>query len=177
MKTSGYKGMLRDRCPTTVNYALKWQKAKEKWIDHVYSRIIRFAWTEYDLQNNLKLSYNDCKNHLTRLVLGIKKGKVVNFEFDYTIDWDNITQEETEYWKRVSSWVKWFKTTYLYIKNEYELSRKGGKSEFEAKVNFINLYLKSLLPTENDTDEEKEAKIKYVDKLANFLVDCFEEKI
>ena len=177
MKNSGYKGMLRDRCPTTVDYALKWQKAKERWINHVYNHIIRYAWTEYDLQKNLKLSYNDCKNHLTRLILGIRKGKVVNFEFDYTIDWDNITQEEREYWKTVSSWVNWFRTQYLYIKNEYEISRKAGKNEFDAKVVIINTYLSSLLPKEADNEEEKQAKFAYVDKLANFLVDCFEKRI
>ena len=40
MKKLGYKEMLRDRCPKMVNYALKWRKAKEKWIDHVYSNFI-----------------------------------------------------------------------------------------------------------------------------------------
>lgn len=30
MKKPGYREMLRDRCPKMVDYALKWQKSKEK---------------------------------------------------------------------------------------------------------------------------------------------------
>ena len=43
--TTGYKGMLRDRCPQVVNYALKWQKAKERWINHTYDKFIKKGYS------------------------------------------------------------------------------------------------------------------------------------
>lgn len=163
-KTTGYKGMLRDRCPTVVNYALKWQKAKERWIDHAYERFIKIYVKKQERYNT------------TRIVLGIAKF-YRNFIFDKSIDWDNLTQEETKYWKRVSSWVEWFTTRYAYIENAYIISRKTGKNEFDAKIEIINSYLSSLLPEKTDDEETKQAKYKYVDRLVNFLVDCFENRI
>lgn len=164
-RTTGYKDMLRNRCPKVVNYALKWQKAKERWIDHAYANFIKFY-----------IDSNERK-HATRIILGIAKF-YRNFDFDKSIDWDNLTPEETEYWTRVSSWVKWFTTKYAYMENNvYKLSRQAGKSEFEIKVELINSYLSALLPDENADEEEKQAKYKYVDDLANFLYECFEGRI
>ena len=160
MKTTGYKGMLRDRCPQTVNYALKWQKAKERWIEHAYVNFIKFYCD------------NNERKHATRIVLGIAKF-YRNFEFDKSIDWDNLSDEEKNYWKRVSSWVNWFSKKYKYMKNMYETSREAGKNEFDIKVELINGYLSKLLPSENMSEEEKEAKYKYVNDLVEFLIKCF----
>ena len=160
MRHSGYKGMLRDRCPTVVNYALKWQKAKERWVDHAYVNFVRFY-----VDNNEK-------NHATRIILGIAKF-FRNFDFDKSIDWDNLTNEETIYWKRVSSWVRWFTKNYAYIENLYSISKQAGKDEMEIKVQIINGYLSALLPSPNATEEEKQAKYHYVDKLVDFLIECF----
>lgn len=163
-KTTGYKGMLRDRCPKVVNYALKWQKAKERWINHAY-------------QNFIKLYCDDNeKYHATRIVLGIAK-YYREFEFDKSIDWDNLTPEETVYWKRVSSWVSWFRTKYAYMENMYSISLANGKNEFDIKVELINGYLSKLLPTPNSSEEEKQARYKYVDKLVEYLIKCFRESI
>lgn len=161
---SGYKGMLRDRCPEVVNYALKWQKAKERWIDHAYVSFIKFYVD------------NKEKYHTTRIILGIAKF-YRNFEFDKSIDWENLTTEETLYWKRVSSWVRWFMQNYAYIENMYSISKQAGKSDMEIKVDIICGYLSDLLPDETATKEEKQAKFDYIDKLVNFLVDCFEKRI
>ena len=164
MKTSGYKGMLRDRCPKVVDYALKWQKAKERWIDHAYDKFIRIYCD------------NEERKHTAKIILGISKF-YRNFEFDKSIDWENLTKEETLYWKRISSWVGWFTKKYAYMENAYEISRKNGKDEFSIKVEIINCYLSSLLPTQDMTEEEKQAKYKYVDNLVDFLIKCFENRI
>jgi len=163
-KTTGYKGMLRDRCPTVVDYALKWQKAKEKWINHAYTNFIKF--------------YVDSKEryHTTRIVLGIAK-YYRNFDFDKSIDWDNLTNEEKLYWKRVSSWVRWFRKNYAYIENLYSISEKVGKNEMSIKVEIINKFLSDLLPDDNEPEEIKLAKYEYVDKLVDFLINCFKRRI
>ena len=123
MRNSGYKGMLRDRCPEVVNYALKWQKAKERWINHAYVNFIKF--------------YVDNKEryHTTRIILGLAKF-YRNFDFNKSIDWENLTEEETKYWKRVSSWVRWFMKNYAYIENLYSISRQAGKDEMEILYKF-----------------------------------------
>lgn len=164
MKNSGYKGMLRDRCPAIVNYALKWQKAKERWVDHAYNNFIKFY-----------VNNND-KNHAARITLGIAK-YYRNFEFEKSIEWQNLSREETVYWKRVASWVRWFMKTYGYMENLYEISLKAGKSEFDIKVELVNGYLSDLLPTKEDNEEEKAAKYQYVDNLVDFLIKCFNNRI
>lgn len=163
-KTTGYKGMLRDRCPQVVDYALKWQKAKERWIDHAYVNFIKFYCD------------NNERKHVTRIILGIAKF-YRNFNFDKSIDWDNLSPEETAYWKRVSSWVDWFSKKYAYIENAYQLSHAAGKSDFDIKVEIINGYLSALLPKETDDEETRQAKLKYVDDLVDFLFKCFDGRI
>ena len=163
-KTNGYKGMLRDRCPTVVNYALKWQQAKERWIKHAYANFIKFYVAK-------KERYN-----ATRIVLGISK-YYKNFNFDKSIDWNNLTPDEVKYWERVSSWVKWFTKKYAYIENAYVISKKCGKDEFNIKVEIIQNYLSALLPSEKANEEERQAKYEYVDKLVNYLINCFEKRI
>lgn len=161
---AGYKGMLRDRCPLVVNYALKWQQAKERWIDHAYSNFIKFYVD------------NKEKNHAARIILGIAKF-YRNFDFDKSIEWENLSPEETQYWKRVSSWVRWFMKHYAYIENLYSVSKTVGKDDMTIKVEIINSYLSSLLPRDDEPEEEKQAKYEYVDKLVDFLINCFENRI
>lgn len=164
MKSTGYKEMLRDRCPQVVNYALKWQKAKERWINHAYNQFIKIYCN------------NEERKHTTRIILGIAKF-YRNFEFDKSIDWENLTPEEETYWKRVSSWVRWFTERYAYIENTYQISKKCGKDDFTTKVELINLYLSALLPDEDADPEEKQAKYQYVDNLVEFLIKCFDGRI
>lgn len=164
MARTGYKEMLRDRCPLVVNYALKWQKAKEKWIDHAYNQFVKFYVD------------NKEKKHTTKIILGIAKF-YRNFDFDKSIDWENLTKEEEIYWTRISSWVGWFMKNYAYIENAYEISKKSGESEFDIKVEIISRHLSNLLPEETDEESVKEAKYKYVDDLAEFLLKCFKREI
>lgn len=158
--TTGYKGMLRDRCPTVVNYALKWQKAKERWIDHTYRNFVKIFCDKNE------------RYHVTRIILGIAKNER-SFEFKKSIDWDNLTNEEKEYWERVLSWIDWFGANYSKIKTEYQSSLESGIDEFTIKVNIINNHLSSLLPNKNASEEEKQAKYDYVDKLVDYLIKCF----
>lgn len=110
MKT-GYKEMLRDRITKmqAVDLALKYCKAKTKWIDYVYNRYIKiFVSKEH-------------RNQTVRIILGIS-GKYRNFDFHTTIDWDNLEfeqrTEEIKYWKRVEEWVKWFSDSLAYIEDD-----------------------------------------------------------
>lgn len=173
MKKSSYREMLRDRCPKIIDYALKWQKAKEKWIDHVYGNFIWLWGDELNEDGTLYRSSSQNKRKTINSLLGLKKGKPTEFNFVRTIDWDNITEEETQYWKRVVSWVDWFRTNYAYIENTYSISKKIGKSELDCKVEIINTYLTWLMPNNTHSDEEKEAKYAYVDKFVNYLIECF----
>ena len=172
MKKPGYREMLRDRCPKIVSYALKWQKAKEQWIDHTYNYFVKIIGEERK-DDKIIRSVSDNKKAIARILLGIVDGKVKRFEFDKTIDWDNLTDEETTYWKKVSAWVNWFRTTYAYIENTYDVSLKTGKSEINIKVEIINTYLGWLMPKKDDSDELKQAKYDYVDKFVDYLIRCF----
>lgn len=99
--------MLRDRVPLLVNLALKWCKAKECWINHVYDNFVNIYVDK------------EQRYEATRIVLGIS-GKYRNFEFNKTIAWDNLTDEETKSWKTVEDWVNWFQNYAMSIKEEYE---------------------------------------------------------
>lgn len=157
--------MLRDRCPRVVNYALKWQKAKDAWINHVYKNFIGIYIDK------------DQRNNATHVVLGIEKGNIKNFDFYKTIDWDNLTPSGIKYWERVNSWVKWFMKNYSYVENTYDISKKKGKDYFDIQIEIIQTHLSWLLPSPNCTQEDKEAKYQYVDNLAEYLMKCIEGKI
>ena len=164
-QAKGYREMLRDRCPKVVNYALKWQKAKDAWIHHAYKSFIKIYKDK------------DQRNNATRIVLGMENGVVKNFDFHKTIDWDNLSDFGINYWERVETWVKWFMKNYSYIENIYDISKKKGKDDFDIQIEIINSYLSWLLPSPNCTQEEKEAKYQYVDNLAEYLMQCIEGKI
>ena len=177
MKKPGYREMLRDRCPKIVNYALKWQKAKEKWIDHVYSYFIRILVEEIDINDRIVRTAKANKKLIVSYLLGMKKGKIKNFEFRRTIDWDKLSDEETKYWETVSSWVKWFCVKYGYVENLYQNSKKMGRDEETIKIDIINSYLTALMPSRDAPEEEKQAKYDYIDRFVEFLIRCFEGKI
>ena len=59
MKKQGYKEMLRDRCPEVVNFALKWCKAKERWINHVYDCFVRIVGDEVLENGTIKYTKKD----------------------------------------------------------------------------------------------------------------------
>ena len=172
MKKLGYREMLRDRCPKVIDYALKWQKAKEKWIDHAYTYFVRLYGDELNKDDKIVRTKSQNKRHCINILLGIKKGKVKEFDFKKSIDWDNLSDEDTTYWKRVTSWVNWFSTTYAYIENAYKISKQIGKDDDDIKIEIINSYLSALMPSDKCSEEERQAKYQYVDNFVNFLMRC-----
>ena len=141
---TGYKEMLRDRLPVTVNFALKWCKAKERWLDHVYNSSVNIYEDK------------DCRKEATRIILGLSK-KNRQFNFHDTIDWDNLTEDDQKYWKYVEEWVDWFRKTYLYIQNEYTNSLTLGLHMDMIKTKIKSNFLMNL-------DEE------WKEKLCNYLI-------
>lgn len=144
METNGYKGMLRDRLPKTVDIALKWCKAKERWINHTYDNVIGI------------FSENKEKDNATKVILGIST-RYKSFDFHKTIMWDNMTDLEISYWKNVESWVNWFRTNYIYIQNEVNNSLILG-----VEINVIKQKIKKNFLSQ--LDEE------WQDKLCNYLI-------
>ena len=177
MKKLGYREMLRDRCPKVIDYALKWQKAKEKWIEHAYNYFVKLYGDELNNKGNIIRTTSQNKRHCINMLLGIKKGKPVEFDFRKSIDWDKLSDEDTAYWERVYKWVNWFRTKYAYIENGYINSKKVGRDELSCKIEIINGYLGWLMPNEKHSEEEKQAKYEYVNKFVDYLIECINGKI
>ena len=162
MAKTGYKEMLRDRCPIVVDWALKWCKAKTRWTEHCYRK---FIWI-YKAKKERDAAVRTC--------LGISKtGKY--FEFHKTIDWENLTQEETAYWNYVESWVKWFQSNMLFVEQRYKSLIANGTNEFDIKVDLINTHLRSLLPAEDDTEDVKLSKYALTDNLVEYIINCIKD--
>lgn len=194
MKT-GYKEMLRDRMPRTLSLALKWCKAKEKWLSYVYSNHIKVV--PKNMRSNivkqclgLKPKWTTSDMHAYLPLKGVSHERIDDFiettspqaltrllsmDFKDTILWDKLTEEEYAYWYRVTSWVIWFRSTYAYIQNTYEISKSIGRSTEDIKVEIIQRFLSQLMPTDTDDEETKQAKYNYVDNLVNYLVDTFDD--
>lgn len=117
MNTS-YREMLRDRVPTVVSFALKWCKAKNAWIEHVYENSIGIYAEKKD------------RHEAARTVLGLGRLNR-NFDFHYSITWDNLTDEEKDVWNAVESWVHWFEKYWLTIYDSYTSQTDKCKSDDE----------------------------------------------
>lgn len=160
-QNTGYRQMLRDRCPKVVSFALKWCKAKEKWLDYCYKNWI---W----IYSSKKERYAAAK-----LLIGEK----YKFDFHSTIDWLSLTPEELYDWKHVEEWVRFFQTKYDFIQNTYLISSSIGKSVEYCKYEIMKKYLIDLCPRTTDSEEIKADKTKYVNQLTDFLIDCIEGRI
>lgn len=156
--------MLRDRCPKLVIFALKWCKATNAWLDHVYK-----SWIWMYASNKERLN-------ATKNILGYDENKR-QFEFEDTIDWNNLSFDETIEWKKISAWVSWFVKCYDYVKNDYDISLKVGKSIQEVKYDIMIKYLSDMCPTAEDSTEVRQEKNKYINNFVDFLIDCFENRI
>lgn len=119
--TTGYRGMLRDRLPATINLALKWCEAKTEWIDLVYKQSIQFC-------TNKELRDSQCRH-----ILGISSNKP-NFEFHDTIEWDKLTDDEKKHWEWVEGWVTWFSSNYLDIEQMYKTLKLKGETNIMSKI-------------------------------------------
>lgn len=117
--------MLRDRVSKmqSVDLALKWCKAKERWIDHVYNNFVNIFVEKED------------RYAATRTILGIS-GRSREFDFDKTVNWENLDDHDRLYWEAVKSWVVWFQANALYIEQDI----KSGFTETEM----LNKYAKNI---------------------------------
>ena len=166
MKT-GYKEMLRDRCPQTVDFALKWCNAKTRWVEHAYRNFVK-----------IYLDKNERKN-ATRITLGIAK-YYRNFVFDKSINWDDLTNEEANYWYGVSKEVEWFTTNFAYVENTCEVSLSKGCEDIECKVDIISHHLSERLPDAKLLIEDRDAydkQMQEVDKFADYLLKCVKQSL
>lgn len=161
---TGFREMLRDRCPKVVSYALKWCKAKEKWLDYVYNEQIWILASKKERLNQ------------TKLILGIHDKKQ-EFNFHDTIVWKGLSPEDVYFWSYVETWVNFFVSKYAYIENTYAISITTGKSIADIKYEIMKDWLIQLCPKQDDTEEEIEDKTKYVNDLTDYLIDCFEGNI
>lgn len=141
-QNTNFKKMLRDRTPRIVDMALRWCKAKECWLDHVYNHFI-------NIYADKKMRYE-----ATRIMLGIS-GKYRNFDFDKTIDWDDLDKEQTEVWKSISEWVKWFSENHANLEDTYKAYKNDYS--YEELIDFM---------AERIDGEKKLAK-----KLVKFIID------
>lgn len=109
MKKTSYKEMLRDRISDmqAVDLALKWCKAKTRWIDHTYEHFIKCYVDKEE------------RYEATRIILGLSS-KYRNFNFHNTIAWENLSEEEIKYWEVIESWVTWFQNNLLFIQQDIE---------------------------------------------------------
>lgn len=141
--------MVRDRTPQTINYALKWCKAKERWVNHVYEHFI-----------NIYVDKKERKKAV-HAVLGLHKGKV-NMDFHKSIAWDHfgITKDEIEYWQWVEGWVNWFRTIFVYIEDEHKKLLDSGTYTQER--------FRQILCTKYIKNADESIRL----KLANFIINC-----
>lgn len=157
---TGYREMLRDRCPKVVGLALKYCKAKETWLDHVYKSWI---WIYQSKKERLEATKN---------LLGSKSKP---FCFADTIDWENLSPDDKEYWTKISSWVSWFQNKYAYMQNAYSISKSKGYKIEDIKYELMLSHMLELCPSSQDDTKTKKKKSKMVNELADFLIDSFEK--
>lgn len=155
---NGYKGMLRDRMPLILDLALRWCKAKDRWIDYVYDSYIKKQakdkrsiavktilgikqkWKRQEIYDRIK--YSELKPITKEQVDKIPKSALF-LTFNDTIEWEKLSKEEPdmyEYWKIVGEWVNWFSCSHLKIENTYKHSRQWGMSEDEIVPIIMSKY-------------------------------------
>lgn len=168
----GYRQMLRDRMPLCLDLALRWCKAKERWIDLVYNTIIkrhpqqqrsRMVKVVLGIKQPMtrgqiydQLRYSELKNVSREQVNNIPK-EALFMSFWQTINYAEKLKSDDplyDYWSAVYSWVEWFKKMYKYIENSYEISKKMGNSDAIITAKLISEY-------------------KISSKLADFLIKSF----
>lgn len=155
--------MLRDRTPKVVIFALKWCKATETWLNHVYKTSV---WV---------YSSKKERNKAVRNLLKLDTNEV--FKFADTIDWNNVTDEEKERFESADEWVSWFQQSYSYIENDYNIQKKRGLDVMEIKYDMMIKYLSDYCPNPEDDEKTRAEKNLYVNKFADFLINCFEDRI
>ena len=144
---TGYKAMIRDRMPLMLDLALRWCKAKERWINYVYDNVvsrypkekrsivvkqilgIKQRWKRQEIYDQIR--YVELKQITMEQVQNIPKSELY-MKFADTINWTKLSEEDPDmysYWEGVSDWVNWFSTMHSLAKETYEYSKKWGLSD------------------------------------------------
>ena len=168
---NGYKGMIRDRMPLMLNLALKWCRAKERWINYVYDNVVRKypenkrsivvkqilgikqRWKRQEIYDQLR--YVEFKPVTKEQVDRIPKSELY-MKFSDTINWAALSQDDPDmysYWQAVASWVDWFSTEYFKAEETYKLSQQWSMTEddivpilmskYGIERKFVNYLIKS----------------------------------
>nr|DAJ78038.1 MAG TPA: hypothetical protein [Caudoviricetes sp.] len=130
--------MLRNRLPDYVDLALKWCRVKELWINLVYNSQINILVNKQDRYNT------------TRIILGLSSKSRV-FDFEDSIDWTWISEEERARMRPAVGWINFFKVNFPYIENKWKVNLSLGKTEQE----FIEELSSGYLKTVNDSVRNK----------------------
>ena len=130
--------MLRNRLPDYVDLALKWCRVKELWINLVYNSQINILVDKQDRYNT------------TRIILGLSSKSRV-FDFEDSIDWTWISEEERARMRPAIGWINFFKVNFPYIENKWKVNLSLGKTEQE----FIDELSSGYLKTVNDSIRNK----------------------
>lgn len=150
--------MLRDRMPKMLDLALRWCKAKDRWINYVYDNIIRkypsekrsvIVKTILGIKQQYKhqeiydtLRYVEFKPITMEQVKSIPKSELY-MKFSETIDWNTLSKDDPDmynYWKAVADWVDWFSTSYTPIQCTYELSQKWKMGDDDIRPILMSKY-------------------------------------
>lgn len=141
--------MLRDRMPHALDLALRWCKAKQRWIDYVYETIVKkypeekrsaVVKTILGIKQQYKRQeiYDQIRYSELKLVTREQVSKIPKTElymrFSDTINWQKLFIEDQNmfsYWMRVAEWVDWFSRSYISIKDTYEHSQSWKMSNDE----------------------------------------------
>lgn len=155
---NGYKEMLRDRMPLMLDLALRWCKAKERWINYAYDNVIKKnprdkrsiavkvilgikqKWKRQEIYDQLR--YVELKPVTREQVNKIPKSALC-LKFQDTINWRKLSEEDPDmydYWKTVASWVEWFSTSHLVVENTYDHCKQWGMSDDEIVPILMSKY-------------------------------------
>lgn len=150
--SNGYRGMLRDRMPKTWSLALKYCKAKDRWIDYIYETWLK-KLPKHKRGNMIKLLYGIKQVYIPlsefkciAATYNVPKNRIPSqsiryrMEFHNTIAWEVLNEQEVTYWKSIESWVKWFVVSYAYIENHYSISLELGRAESEIEASLMNKF-------------------------------------
>ena len=156
----GYKQMLRDKMPEMLDFALRYCNAKSRWIDYVYDNSIKkyskkdrsvavkvilgikqkykrkelYDKIRYDMFKPMKITKEQ--------VDAIPKSELY-VSFKQTIDFDKLSRDDPDmyqYWKDVASWVDWFSTTYISVKDTYLHAKKWQLKRSEITESLMAKY-------------------------------------